>query len=310
MNILHLKYAVEVAKTQSISKAAENLYMGQPNLSRAIKELEETIGITIFRRTSKGITTTPDGDEFLRKARRIVAQVDEMEELYRTKRTRRQSFSVCVPRASYIAAAMAQFAKRLSLNEPAEIFYKETNPGDTISNVIRGDYSLGVVRYQAAFEKYFVNIFKEKKLCYETVAEFRYLMLIRSDDPLARAESITPEDLKSRIEITHGDPYVPSMPLIDVKKAEQPEDIDKRIYVFERAAQFELLAEVPRTFMRVSPVPKPLLDKYGLVTRELPAGGKIYKDVLIYRKDYKLTETDKRFITEMCDSKHRCFANN
>lgn len=310
MNILHLKYAVEVAKTQSISKAAENLYMGQPNLSRAIKELEETIGITIFRRTSKGITTTPDGDEFLRKARRIVAQVDEMEELYRTKRTRRQSFSVCVPRASYIAAAMAQFAKRLSLSEPAEIFYKETNPSDTISNVIRGDYGLGVVRYQAAFEKYFVNIFKEKKLCYETVAEFRYLMLIRSDDPLAQAESITPDDLKSRIEITHGDPYVPSMPLIDVKKAEQPEDIDKRIYVFERAAQFELLAEVPRTFMRVSPVPKPLLDKYGLVTRELPAGGKIYKDVLIYRKDYKLTETDKRFITEMCDSKHRCFANN
>ena len=48
MNILHLKYAVEVAKTKSISKAAENLYMGQPNLSRAIKELEESLGITIF----------------------------------------------------------------------------------------------------------------------------------------------------------------------------------------------------------------------------------------------------------------------
>lgn len=308
MNILHLKYAVEVAKTQSISKAAENLYMGQPNLSRAIKELEETLGITVFRRTSKGITTTPDGDEFLRKARRIVAQVDEMEELYRTKRTRKQSFSVCAPRASYISEAMIQLAKRLSLSEPAEIFYKETNSSDTISNVIRGDYSLGIVRYQAAFEKNFVNIFKEKKLCYETVAEFRYLMLIRSDDPLARAESVTPDDLKSRIEIIHGDPYVPSVPLIDVKKAEQSEDIDKRIYVFERAAQFELLASVPRTFMRVSPVPKQLLDKYGLITRELPAGGKVYKDVLIYRKDYKLTETDKCFITEMCNSKHKCFS--
>ncbi len=310
MNILHLKYAVEVAKTQSISKAAENLYMGQPNLSRAIKELEETIGITIFRRTSKGITTTPDGDEFLRKARRIVAQVDEMEALYRTKRTRKQSFSVCVPRASYIAAAMTELAKKLSLSEPTEIFYKETNSGDAVSSVIRGDYSLGIVRYQAAFEKYFANIFKEKKLFYETVAEFRYLMLIRSDDPLAKAENITADDLKSLIEITHGDPYVPSLPLIDVKKAEQSEDIDKRIYVFERAAQFELLAAVPRTFMRVSPVPKHLLDKYGLITRELPQGGKIYKDVLIYRKDYRLTETDKSFITELCDSKHKCFENN
>ena len=60
MNILHLKYAVEVAKTKSISKAAENLYMGQPNLSRAIKELEESLGIVIFERNTKGITVTPD----------------------------------------------------------------------------------------------------------------------------------------------------------------------------------------------------------------------------------------------------------
>ena len=45
MNLLHLKYAVEIAKTKSISKAAENLYTAQPNLSRAIKELEESLGI-------------------------------------------------------------------------------------------------------------------------------------------------------------------------------------------------------------------------------------------------------------------------
>ena len=54
MNLLHLKYAIEVAKTSSITKAAENLFMGQPNLSRAIRELEENLGFDIFRRTSKG----------------------------------------------------------------------------------------------------------------------------------------------------------------------------------------------------------------------------------------------------------------
>ena len=59
MNILYLKYAVEVAKTKSISRAAENLYMGQPNLSRAIKELEESLGITIFARSPQGVKTTP-----------------------------------------------------------------------------------------------------------------------------------------------------------------------------------------------------------------------------------------------------------
>ena len=62
MNILHLKYAAEIAKTGSLNKAAENLYMGQPNLSRAIKELESSLGITIFRRSSKGMVATPEGE--------------------------------------------------------------------------------------------------------------------------------------------------------------------------------------------------------------------------------------------------------
>ena len=110
MNILHLKYAVEVAKTRSISKAAENLYMGQPNLSRAIKELEESLGITIFRRTTKGISITPDGEEFLQYARQIVQKVDEVEQIYHNGRQKKQSFSVSVPRASYLSYAMADFS--------------------------------------------------------------------------------------------------------------------------------------------------------------------------------------------------------
>ena len=98
MNLLHLKYAVEIANTKSISRAAENLYMGQPNLSRAIKELEENLHVTIFNRTSKGITVTPEGEEFLQYARRIINQVDEVEAIYQKKMTPKQHFSVCVCR--------------------------------------------------------------------------------------------------------------------------------------------------------------------------------------------------------------------
>ena len=68
MNTLHLKYAVEVERTRSISKAAENLFMAQPNLSKAIKELEDSLGITIFQRTSKGVVPTQQGAEFLKYA--------------------------------------------------------------------------------------------------------------------------------------------------------------------------------------------------------------------------------------------------
>ena len=74
MNLLHLKYAVEVAKTSSITKAADNLYMGQPNLSRAIRELEDSLGIQIFKRTPKGIYPTPKGEEFLGYARQVIEQ--------------------------------------------------------------------------------------------------------------------------------------------------------------------------------------------------------------------------------------------
>jgi DNA-binding transcriptional LysR family regulator len=76
MNILHIKYAVEIADTRSISRAAENLYTSQPNLSRAIKDLERDLNITIFKRTSKGMSVTPEGEQFLEYAREIVLRVE------------------------------------------------------------------------------------------------------------------------------------------------------------------------------------------------------------------------------------------
>ena len=79
MNTLHFKYAVEIEKTRSITQAAENLYMAQPNLSKAIKELENSLGITIFRRTSKGVIPTDQGMKFLACAKQILMQIDNME---------------------------------------------------------------------------------------------------------------------------------------------------------------------------------------------------------------------------------------
>ena len=299
MNILHLKYAVEISKTRSISQAAENLFMGQPNLSRAIKELEESLGITIFERTTKGITVTPDGEEFLRYAKRIISQVEDVEEMYRNGRTRKQKFSACVPRASYISYAFSEFAKHIDTENPAEIFYKETNSMRTINNLSKDEYDLGIVRYQIAFEKYFKSVFSAKKFECETITEFSYVLLMSKDHPLADKDDINPEELAAYVEVTHGDPYVPSMPQIDVKKAEMSEFVDKRIYVFERASQYTLLQRVPGTFMWVSPMPKEILDQYGLVQKPCKDISKTYKDVLIYREGYKLSELDKIFIEEV-----------
>lgn len=310
MNMMHLKYAVEVARTRSISKAAENLYMGQPNLSRAIKELEETLGITVFERTPRGIRVTPDGEEFLQYARRIVAQVDEVEALYRAgRRDDKQKFSVCVPRASYISEAFNAFARELKTDRAAEIFYKETNSMRTVNNVVKGEYNLGILRYQQGFQPYFESTFSEKHLKSEILAEFAYLLLVSRNSPLAKKADIGPQDLAPYIEISHADPYVPSLPLIDVKKAEMSECVDKRIFVFERGSQFGLLAEVPDTFMWVSPVPPDLLDKYGLVQRRCAVNEKVYRDVLIWREEYTRSALDNLFVEKVQESVNKYVQN-
>ena len=86
MNLMHIKYAVEVANEGSINKAAEKLYVGQPNLSRAIKELEASLGVKIFERSAKGMGLTSDGETFIRYAKTILRQVDEVESIFKIGR--------------------------------------------------------------------------------------------------------------------------------------------------------------------------------------------------------------------------------
>ena len=307
MNILHMKYAVEVANTRSISKAAENLYTSQPNLSRAIKSLESTLKIKIFKRSPKGLETTIDGEEFLLYAKTALAQIKKIESIYENRNEKTLKLSVCVPRASYFSYAFSEFSKELDTDLKSEIIYKETNSMRSILNVVKEEYDLGIVRYQSAFEKYFSTLFEEKKLNFEVLNEFSYVMAVSKDNPLATKETIAEEDLKNCIEITHGDPYVPSLPLIDVKRAELSEFAKKRIMVFERGVQFTLLEQVPNTFMWVSPIPQDLLDKYNLVERKCSFNTKTYKDVLIYRKKYHLSKLDTQFIRKITDAKQKYF---
>lgn len=310
MNILHMKYAVEVANTRSISKAAENLYTSQPNLSRAIKALENDLKIKIFKRSSKGLEITIAGEEFLLYAKNALAQIKKIESLYENRNEKKLRLSICVPRASYFSYAFSDFAKGLDSESSAEIVYKETNSMRSILNVVKEEYDLGVVRYQSTFEKYFNTLFEEKKLNHEVLNEFTYVMLMNKNNPLAQKERILAEDLQNSIEITHGDPYVPSLPLIDVKRAELSEFIKKRIMVFERGVQFTLLEQVPNTFMWISSVPKDLLDKFNLVERKCDFNTKTYKDVLIYRKKYHLTKLDNELIDKIMCAKRKYFYEN
>ena len=304
MNILHIKYAVEVAKHGSLNRAAESLLIAQPNISRSIKELEADLGITIFNRSAKGMVLTQEGEEFIGYAQGILKQIDDVEKHYKNGAPQKQKFSISVPRACYISDAFAEFSKCIS-DEPAEIFYKETNSERTINNVLNKDYKLGIIRYAESYDKFFKAMLEEKGLAYEVVAEFSYVLIMSRENPLAEKETVTFNDLVPYIEIAHADPYVPSLPFSKVVKDELPDNIERRIFIFERASQFDLLSQNSDTFMWVSPASDKIIDMYGLVQKPCVDNKRIYKDVLIYKEGYKLTKLDKQFITELCESRRK-----
>lgn len=296
MNILHMKYAVEVAKAGSLSKASETLLIAQPNISRSIKELENDLGITIFERSAKGMFLTHDGEVFINYARSIISQIEEVEKFYKENTPDKLRFSISVPRASYISEAFARFSNEIK-SSSCEIFYNETNSRRAIDNILNNDYGLGIIRYAANHDESFKTMFEEKGLNYELVTQFSYQLIMSREHALSNKESISLSDLKDYIEIAHADPYVPSLSLSKVLKDEQATGGDRKIYVFERASQFELLSENKQTFMWISPVPTKMLERYNLIQRPCADNTRLYKDMLIYRNGYRLSQLDKEFIT-------------
>ena len=304
MNTMHLKYAIEVERTSSISQAAENLYMGQPTLSKAIKELEDSLGFAIFERTSKGAKPTQKGIKFLTYARNVLGQIDKMEALSDSVDTDTQTFNISIPRGSYIADAVTSFVSELDENKGMNINVQETNSIQVINNIIDGPFHMGIIRYQTEYENYFYDYLTEKQLRYEPVWEFEYLALMSEKHPLAQKEKVEYQELKQYTEITHGDNAIPYIMANSSLKAELPAKSSKSIYVYERCSQYDLLSCIPTTFMWVSPIPEKWLKRYQLVQRRSDALGHKYKDLLIYPIDYKFTELDLKFMNKLYEAKN------
>ncbi len=303
MNLLHMKYAVSVAETQSLNKSAMVLNVGQPNLSRAIKELENSLGVKLFDRSPRGMTLTDDGETFINYARSILQQVDQVEDVLRNRKNPKKSFSVAVPRASYMCDAFTRFVNMIPKDEDIDLMYRETNASRAITNIIRDGYQMCILRYAENYDKYYENLIQEKNLKAEVIAEFRYLLMMSRDCPLAKQDRITFEDLSYFIEVAHADPYVPSLPLAVVRKEELPDNTSQRVFVFERGSQMELLSSNRNCFMWVSPNPQYMLDRYNLVQLPCVDNTRVYKDVLVFKNDYKLSNYDEMFIEQLKRSK-------
>lgn len=308
MNTLHFKYAVEVERTGSISQAAENLFMAQPNLSKAIHELEDTLGITIFERTSRGVIPTEQGKEFLVYAKRILAELDRMKSIYVSASDRDgiQQTKVSIPRGSYISTSVARFVDSLDPEKEIRINLRETNSIETVINVAENNYNFGIIRYQTVNEKYFLDYLREKGLEYDILWQFECKILMSKDNEMANEEELDYAKLKkAQIEIVHGDNVIP---YLSVPEIQNPNDSDgakvKRVYVYERGSQFELLRHCKNTFMWVSPMPKDTLEIVGLKEKKCDMENNSFKDIVIYRKGYRFSETDKKLLNKIYEEKN------
>ena len=305
MNLTHLKYAIEVDKTRSITRAAENLSMGQPNLSRCIKELEDTLGIVLFRRTSKGITPTAQGEEFLSYARSVLSQIEEMENHFSQKRGSTLDFSISVPRASYITQAFTRLVAELDRSMRMELRYNETSSMRAINNILQNGYNLGIIRYQSQFETNFMNLLREKSLKSEVICEFTPVAILSADSPLARKSDLTMDDLAGYIEISHDDVHVPYMPYAEVKKAELSDKVSKRVIVCERASQLDLLSALPDAYMLSSEMPDEVMARQRLVRRVCRDNNRRYRDLLIYPDGYHFSEIDNHFLSLLSEVRNQ-----
>mgnify|MGYP004553608525 CR=1 FL=1 len=299
MKIEHLKYAIEVEKTGLISKAAENLYMNQPHLSRAIKELEENVGIKIFNRTPKGVVPTKDGADFLVYAKNIAEQIDEVERMYKHRDVNMHKFDVSVPMACYVAQAFIEFVTEISNGKSLDISYRETNSLLAVESVLNSDNNIAIIRYQTVYEKYFLQFLEENGLCAEPIWEFKYHLIMSVQHPLAVEKEIEYKDLSDFIEITHGYLTIPTLPQSVLQEIHRSGKRKKEIAVFERESQFELLRNIHTTYMWTSPTPANILNTMPLVEKHCNVENNLYRDVLIYKNGYKLTPQEKLFVSHV-----------
>ena len=291
ISLLQMKYAMEVYKAGSISQAAKNLYMNQPNLSKSVKELEQALGIVIFVRSPKGVLLSEEGALFLEYAESILQKLNELEDRLKNRKNNNVSFNISIPRATYITYAFTRFINEIPSSSEIKINYRETNSEEAIDNLLYNGFDLGIVRYTQPYESDFLQSLTRKSLISRDLWEAEYVLLMSRNHPLAHTDDIKLEDLNEYTELVHGDE--------NSDRINPCNDRTKQISLYERGSQFDLLRDVPTTYMWVSPIPSPVLEQNGLIQKKCCNNHVHFRDVLITRSDYQFSQFASLFLTTL-----------
>ncbi|MBP3665530.1 MAG: LysR family transcriptional regulator [Clostridia bacterium] len=288
MNLQYVKYALEISRTGSISKAAENLSVAQPNLSRAVKELENQLGISIFERTRTGMTVTPEGEKLLSAGERILREVGELETMFDGESQPIHSFSMVAPPSAYLSHAFTSFCTALPVEERFSINYHETTAGEILDSVANERCKLGILRIPRHFERYYAERLTARELSWELLTDFAPVAVAGLGSPLAGCDTVSSRDLTELCELLYPDSPRPDLTASDgVKRSE--------FTLTERGVLWDLLAEGPSFFLFDAPMPSFVAAKHGLLQRPV-VNAPHYLDLLISTKGYRLTPTDEAYL--------------
>lgn len=195
MTLQQIHYAIVISETGSMNKAAELLYISQPSLTAAVKELEKEIGITVFNRSGKGVSLTADGMEFLTHARQVYQQYETLSEKYSGGRVKRK-FGVSAQHYSFAVQAFVDTVKEYDTCD-YEFAVRETNTADVINDVVSLKSEIGIL-YLSNFNRQFITkILNANQLEFHHLTDCGVYAYLWKGHPLAGRESVSLSELES-----------------------------------------------------------------------------------------------------------------
>ncbi|MBD5114982.1 MAG: LysR family transcriptional regulator [Ruminococcaceae bacterium] len=274
MNLTHLRYIVEVARTGSITKAAQNLYMGQPNLSKSIKDLEKSVGTAIFMRTPKGVVPTKKGEEIIEYAKNLVKQADEFDEKFLEGRTEIKSFTVAANGIDYCHNAFEHFAAEYEQEREFSVSYRLCTSEQVFALVESGEADIGVIR---VLENEGDNAPSEYKgFKFQLIGRGEERILFNEGDPNLEGDAVFPDKLEGYTEISlYG----------EVRGG-------KSVGVYDLNSGCRIVSALNKAFMRISSLDTNIPAGFAAVKS---GENRVYCDYMVFSEDSRLTGVEREF---------------
>ena len=195
MTLQQLSYAIAISEAGSLNKASEVLYVSQPSLTESVKELEKELGISIFIRSGRGVTLTPEGSDFILYARQVINDYSELVERFDSSKNFKKKFGVSTQHYSFAVKAFVELVRDNDTSR-YELAIRETRTQEVISDVSNLKSEIDII-YLSEFNKRAIGkLLRAAGLEFHPLINCDAYVYLWSGHPLAKKKSITFEDLK------------------------------------------------------------------------------------------------------------------